>query len=221
MRKRYPETGFVRYLTSEEFKRIEEYVGYRLETSPPAQMIFYCMMYLGLRVGEAIKLRRENFNEGFSRLTFAPLKKRTPKIHQRLIPEILQKKLIEYDKRFKTLYREGYLFPPYNNQSTNSHIQCTTIHFWCKRMREDLKLGQVYYRRTDGNPMHRLSAHTFRHYFAWRLYTVSNHNIKAVQEILDHEKYETTANYINALESSNNKLEKFLLDKAFKYPPCI
>ena len=68
MKRNYVNTGYIKYLTDKEFKKIKRYVERRIK-SPSMKMCLKVMMYLGLRVGEAVRLKRSNFNENFSVLT--------------------------------------------------------------------------------------------------------------------------------------------------------
>jgi len=163
-------------------------------------------MFLGLRVSEAIKLHRDNFNKDFTKLTFQPLKKARPIVHERHIPSILSEKLQKYHVKYRRRYRNGYLFFPFKNGSTNYHVQRSTIIWWFKTLRKELGLNQVYFTCSDGKKLYRVSSHTFRHFAAWRYYESSGYNIKAVQEILCHESFETTAKYISSMASLDNEL---------------
>jgi integrase len=214
------ETGFVRYMTPTEFELIIQWIFTRLKYNPHTQMAFLTQAYLGLRVSEVVSLKRLDFNKNFSRLIFHPLKKRTKRLHSRAIPEILRVLLVDYNKRWNRRYREGYLFPPFRNQSKNNHITRSTILIWFTRLREDLGLMDYYYtvkqnNFKNGKKLYRISSHTFRHHFAWKIYVASDKDIRAVQQILGHKKINTTINYIDALNSAHSNYEKELVDKAF------
>ena len=150
------------------------------------RMIFLVQMYTGLRIGEVIRLKRSNFNRQFTRLTFMPLKKRKPIVHERVIPDFLARELCAYHHGMHRKYRHGCMFPPYMNGSKNSHIQRATVHYWWSVLRKDLKLDKQYFVRKDGRPLYRMSSHTLRHYAAYRFYKASGHDIKAVQHLLCH-----------------------------------
>lgn len=183
--------------------------------SPSTKLCLQMMLYLGLRVGESIALKRSNFNNNFSALTFLPLKKRKPTVHTRVIPAALQAHLIEYDQKFSKYYRNGYLFFPYKNQSKNEHITKSTCELWFRRMRLDLEMNDCYYVRKDGNPLFRVTPHTLRHYAIWRYYEAANKDLIVAMQIIGHEDIKTTARYINALASLNN--ERDIVEKAFSH----
>ena len=77
-RERLFQTGFIKYLTDEEFLKIKDYVENKIQ-SPPTKICLKVMMYLGIRVGEAITLKRSNFNDDFSKLTYIMLKTKSQK----------------------------------------------------------------------------------------------------------------------------------------------
>ena len=214
------ETGFVRYMKPAEFEQIIQWVFTRLEKTPPTQMAFLTQAYLGLRISETIALKRDNFNKDFSILTFTPLKSRTAKIHTRTIPKVLQALLTTYNIKWRRRYRNGYLFPPFRNQSKADHIKRSTIHHWFMRLRKELDMMDCYHtvpqtNFPNGKRLFRISSHTFRHHFAWKIYTASGKDIRAVQQILDHKDITTTSIYINALKSAHDNYEQSIVDKAF------
>lgn len=214
------ETNYCKFLTDEEFKAIERYITERLKNSPPTQMAIFILLYTGLRVGEVVKLKRENFNKDFSLLTFKPLKRKGQFIHTRAIPEILRSKLVIYNFRYKRRYRNNFMFFPYGNQVKNDHIQESTIQIWFSRMRKEIGLDDIYYIKKRNKidkpvPLYRVSPHTLRHYVLFKLYDKSK-DIKACQQIIGHKKLETTASYINVLKSKCSGYEQELINSAFE-----
>ena len=61
------ETKFVKYLTDAEFQLILKELDNR---SYPLRMFLKTLAYLGLRVSDAISLKRENFNKDFSNIIY-------------------------------------------------------------------------------------------------------------------------------------------------------
>lgn len=195
MQKRYEETGYQKYLTPKEWAKINWWLNIKCK-SPPSRLMVYVMAYLGLRCGEVIRLKRENFNSDFSILRYQPLKKRKLKIHTRAVPKVLQEMLVSYNQKYHRRYREGHLFFPYMSGSKNVHIQRSTVHHLFKKMRRETGITEVYYIRKDGNKLHRLSAHTMRHFFAANASKVTGNNYRKVQHMLCHSKIETTMKYV-------------------------
>ncbi len=211
--KGYFDTGYVKYITDKEFKEIRDWFEKRLE-SPSTKLCLKILMYMGLRNGEAVVLKRENFNEDFSLLTYILEKSGQPK--DRIIPNFLQKELKKHYRKYKKRMIENYLFfASYRNQSKNKHLQTSTIRLKFKQMRKALSLEHTYYTRKDGIKLFRISPHTLRHYAIYRYYLSSGNCMLTAQQIIGHKKMETTARYINMLASKN--VEAKVIEKAFKF----
>ena len=198
-------TGYIKYLTYDEFKLVERYIN--LHTNKSMQMCIKVMMYLGLRVSEAVSLKKENFNADYTLLTYKL--KKSDRIKDRRVPEFLAKEL----KAFST-YRD------YNREKDflfyskfNDHVQPSGVRYFFVRMRKRLSLDQVYYTCKDGKKLYRVSPHTLRHYAIYRYYKASGNDIIKAQQIIGHKEFKTTAKYINSLESKNDELQ--IIEKAF------
>ncbi len=207
----YVDTGFVKYLTVKEFKIINKEVE-RLE-SPSMKLCLRVLMYLGLRISEAVKLKRDNFNKDFSILNYEQCRKSKLRIKQRMIPTLLKRQLQGYYKKWFWKMKERFLFFPYKNQSKNSHITRGAIIHKVMILRRKTGIDDYYYIRRDGKKLYRFSAHTFRHFAIWRYYEAGGKCLKIAQEMIGHTKPETTAKYINVLESTNK--ERLVIEKAF------
>lgn len=205
-------TGYIKYITDEEFKKIENYIN-GLQ-SPSMKMCLKLMIYLGLRAGEVVELKRENFNECFTHLSFKLKKRKNKNIKDRRLQEKLSLLLKEYYFWFRSHMREGYLFFPFKNQSKNSHIQRDAVTAKFNLMRKCLGIDDVYHVCKDGKKLYRLSSHTMRHYAIWRIYKATGDDIKAAQQIIGHIKMETTARYIYHIEAALK--EKEIMEKAFE-----
>src|SRR3989338_8282230 len=89
-------TGYIKYLTDDEFKKIKQYVE-KLQ-SPSMRICLKVLMYLGLRSSEAIALKRQNFNKSFSKLIYTTLKSR--KVKERHVPSFLGDELAAYHRQW-------------------------------------------------------------------------------------------------------------------------
>ena len=208
------ETGYQKFLTKAEWQKCHNYVYTRLKTAPTTQACFFTIMFTGLRVSEACSLKRENFNKDFSILNYSLLKTKG-RIHTISIPSQLQTLLQIYFVKYSKHFRDGYMFPPYQNQSNNSHITRTTMLVWVKRMREATGITDFYYTKKCGKRLYRLSCHTFRHFACWRYYKSSGNCIKTVQEMIGHKRPDTTAIYIKALR--NREQDYSIRSNAFAF----
>lgn len=212
---RYKETGYVKYLTDEEFSKIKWYVENKIQ-SPPTQMCIRLMMVMGLRVGEAVQLNLKNFTENFAKLIYVMFKsKRT---QERILPDFFQKELQEYYFKYGELFREGYMFFPWGNNAKTKHISRVCIARQFSLMRKALRLEEIYHHRavqSDGiiRPLYRISPHTLRHYCCWKYYKASGNDLVFTQRTIGHKKIETTCHYIHSLLSKNQ--EKNIIENAF------
>ena len=173
------------------------------------------MMYLGLSRIDASMLKRSNFNSDFSILTFT--RKKTKRPHSMPVPGFLRDQLRFYYFRYWDRMIDDYLFfSNWRNQSENKHLTVNSISAKFKAMRRTLGMEDVYYTYQKSGlriKLYRLSSHTMRHFAGWRFYEAGGKCIKTAQELLGHKRVETTAGYINALESANNKEE--IMNNAF------
>lgn len=206
-------TKFNKYLTDQEFTKVEAYIWKKCERNQPLFIVLCLIMYLGLRREEACTARKEWFKNDWSRLVFVPCK--TEKVHERLVPKFLSDVLRDYEVHWRHRMKDGYLCTPYYGLQKNSHIQPATVNHFFAQMREDLQINDTYDTRKDGSSQHRLSPHTMRHYAAWRYYEASGRDILVVKDILGHEKVETTQRYINSMKSRDCHRE--VIENAFKH----
>lgn len=199
-------TGFIKYLTIDEFKQIEQYINTKI-FSPSMRMALTVMIYTGVRVGDLIQLKREDFKEGFKILDFVMQK--TGERLRIALPKKVSNSLFEYWYKYKHRFRNHYLFfASYSNQSNEKHLQRSSIELRVRQMCRDLNLDDTYFKN-----LHRVTPHTFRHFVAWRINEVAG--LKAASEWLGHKDTRTTSKYINALDSANNR--ERIIEKAFEF----
>lgn len=210
-------TGFVKYLTEQEFEQIEVHVEDNI-FSPFKKLCIRYMMYLGLRVGEAVSVHVTDFSDDFNVLNVR-LEKSNGKIHPRVLPDILRGETIYLIKVFGRYMKEGFLFSNcWRNanpffEKKKPHISNATIRYEFIKMRKLYWPNeQPYDYQKDGSPMYRISPHTLRHYAAYRYYMV-HRDIKETQEILGHKNPKTTWDYIKAVTSIYDQKE--IVERAF------
>ena len=207
-------TGYVKHITDEEFKKIINYVDKKIK-SPSMKLCLRLMIFLGLGAGDVNDLKRSSFNEDFTLLTFK--RKKTKKVVERRLQRFLTAELKEYWRVWQNRRcRDNYLFfPSYKNNSKNYYLGRNTITVKFAEIREALGINHVYYTTKNGLKLHRLTSHTMRHYAIYRYYIASGKDIKAVQQIIEHSKMETTARYIYSMEAE--KKEQQIIEKAFDF----
>ena len=206
------ETGYIKYITNEEFLRVEQFVD-AIE-SPSMRHCYYMLMYVGIRTSEAISLRRSDFDQGFTRVRFRLKKRKGNHITERKIPSFLSARLHTYYQTYHHMMVDGHLFfSTWRNQSKNPHLTRTTIRYKAQQMRQALGMEDTYFRRKDSKELHRLSPHTLRHYAIWKVFVASGRCIITTRDIFDHVKAETTAKYCRSLDALEREQE--IMEAAF------
>jgi integrase len=176
------------------------------------------MFYLGLRTQEVVELKRTDFSNDFLSLSYFPKKKKIRTIKIRAVPAFLAQELRKYYFRYHHRILENYLFfASYGSTSEHNHLTTNTIRDKFKQIRRQLKIKDVYYTCVDGKQLYRLSPHTMRHYFIWKIYQSSGNCLITARDIIGHIKAETTAKYCFSNNTTNKERE--IIEKAFSSCP--
>lgn len=182
------ETGYKRFISDKEILLIIAH------SNQPYKLIFLIMKYMGLRIGEVLPLKYEQIigDYEYIRLT---LEKSRGKVIDRLISRKLKYHLKAYVEENKSKTTNGYLFQPNpKSNSKNNHVIYSSVSWYLWKLRIRLGLNDVYYR--CNRKFHRISPHTFRHYFISTLYAKTNDPVLC-KEVIGHKKIETTMIYIS------------------------
>lgn len=194
-KKKYPrciETGYKKCMSKEEVRKFLEFLQTQ---SDQVRICYLIMVILGIRTSEAISIRLHQIRG--NRLVLKLRK--TNKIHERIMPNYLKNIIYEYIYEYKGYFREGYIFPPLNNQSRNLHLSRNTLCWVMKEFRDKYKLNDWYYQRRDGNKLYRISPHTLRHAFTSRILQETN-DLMFVKDVVGWNKLQTVVTYASAFK---------------------
>lgn len=179
--------------------------------NPSLKMALKLMIDTGLRIGEIVELKRENFNSDFTLLTFT--QKKNKRIHTRRISKNIALDLKQfnfiYDNSRKIKWETDYFFYTWGGLSyrKGGHIKRSQIGHFFKRFRRKHNLEEVYFTCKDGKQLHRISPHTIRHWYIYQLYKHTQHNMIATRDIIGHLDTKTTQRYCYAYDIKETENE--------------
>lgn len=200
------ETGYIKYLTEEEFQLLLKEVKNR--ESQAFRMCFYCMAYLGLRISDATNLKLDNLNKDCSEMFY--LDQKTKVAQHKILPEFL---MLQFQAYIKSKgIKDGFLFPP-ERGSSKPHIQPATFRWFFRDFRCKYGYDKPYHTCTNGKKLYRISPHTLKHYCLWKMYKASGNDIIFVKSFSGHKKMKHTIRYIQHEE--NRTMQKSIIEKAF------
>ena len=193
-------TGYKKFMTDDEINKLLKFVA---DKPIQIKLIFYMLVFMGLRVGEVCRLERHNVQG--DKLVFRLEK--SDRIHERVIPNWIKDMLYQYIQEHKI--NNSWLWPTaqtnfYNGR--NEHIVTDTIGWYIKHFRDEYSLNDIYYVCKDGKRLYRISVHTLRHWFLSKLWDKTK-DIVLVANIISHKKINTTFAYIMAHEKQKREAE--------------
>ena len=164
-------TGFVKYMSTEEWNKIKDYI--ETISSPSMKMLLKFLMYSGQRLNDVCNMKLDNLSSDYHRVNF--IMQKTKKPIEVTLPSILYNDLSEYIKSYQSNMSEGYLFfPDKKGNSKNPHILKSSVGALFTTLRRDLDMESSYYTRIDGHKLHRISPHTLRHYACFKIVEASD-----------------------------------------------
>ena len=211
-RRGYVDTGFVKFMSDAQFKSCVQYTFLNCG-SPPLKMALIFLYYSGMRVSDVVKLKVSDFDASDGFRSGYIVQQKTGRPLQFSLPFFVANMLRSYINYYNDRFVDGFLFFPYKNQSSNPHIQTSTIRMFVSRMRSDLGLDNVYYTTRSGMRLHTITVHTFRHYFLSLAYRKTG-DIMLCKELVNHARIETTAKYISRICTAENR--NSIIDEIFK-----
>ena len=111
-------TGYKKFMTGDEINKLLAFVN---KLSGQKKIIFYLLIFVGMRVSEVVSLKRQDIMG--NKITFRQAKNK--RLHTRIIPNYIKNLLCAYIENYQNSFIEDYIFPPLNNRSKNKHIHCT------------------------------------------------------------------------------------------------
>jgi integrase len=190
---------YEKYISDEERLQILEFAE---KQSPSLRLCVHILDKLGLRVGEAVKIRVNDidFKNNILRV-YAPKQK---KVINRIIPNNLMEILKTHIARYAELIKrsDNYICFVYGHGSKNLHIQTNTLNWFFQDFRKTYGYTDPYMIGRDGNPRYRHSSHTFRS--RWITEFIKKGSklgmgaevLRLVQQEIGHKKIKTTARYV-------------------------
>jgi site-specific recombinase XerD len=170
-------------LSDDEIRSIMTAFSPGKQTDQRNQTIFMLLFDTGIRIGELINLKMEDFriNEGFLKVLGKGNK-------ERLVPvgNNAQKALQKYLFRFRP--------NPASQEITNVFLSANGYPLTANSMK------LMFDRLAERAKVQRLHAHLCRHTFATR-YLINGGNVFALQQILGHSTLEMVKNYVNLASS--------------------
>ena len=191
-------------MSPEEWETIIE--GINQLQNPSMIMCLKVLAYTGIRVGDAVRLKVEDFSPDRSKFSY--VEEKTGKPRRRHIPKILQDQLNDFFHIWGHFFKEGncdccdactkerpgkFLFFAYKNQSTRFHMHKRSVSIKFRILCDKLGLGDTYYKTASNHYLRRISTHTLRHFFLWKIYKATGNDLVKTQQIIGHAKAETTA----------------------------
>ena len=178
--------------------------------NPKYRILFSYQAYVGLRIGEAVKIRLEDINQATRELQVFTEKARV--LNTMIIPLALFNETSEYLKanEFQISSAQGYLF--YADKQA-SHTKRTEpwleLNYVRKVFRSYIRLAgldEVYGQSEERNGrearrLHRLTTHSLRHFAITKFSKQTNGNLILTSRFARHLKPETTLTYIHSDKS--------------------
>ena len=195
------ETGYIKYLTDNEFNIIdEESEVYSVKLN----MAINLMAYLGLRVSDVINLKVSNFHKNYSVLQY--IDKKTKVFQQKPVPDFFRSKILNYIRDHDP--KDYFLTTKFGTRYKSS-----TIRWFFVKLRIRHNWDKPYYINKNGHKYYRISPHTLKHYCLNKVYHASGNDMIFVKNFSGHKEMKHTIRYIEKLNSFNQASN--ILEKAF------
>ena len=200
---------------------------FRTLDNPKLRLLFSYQAFLGLRIGEAVKLNIKSIDFQTRELSIKSEKSHT--LDTLIIPIPLFKLTLEYIKSNKTQIElsQGYLFFKEEGKFSGRYEPYLSKDYVRNSFRyyvQKAGIDEVYdssdesnYSRTPRR-LHRLTTHSLRHYAITNFAKQTNGNVILTSKFARHRATEVTLTYINISKQDLYKEidNTFVLDQASK-----
>lgn len=192
------------------FRQEELELFFKVIENPKFRLLFSYQAYLGLRIGEAVKIRREDINLDTRELRVFTEKARV--LNSMIIPLALFNETMQYlqENEAQIMSAQGYLFFADKEKSHAKRIEpWLELNYVRKVFRGYIKLAgldEIYGQSEENNGrearhLHRLTTHSLRHFAITKFSKQTNGNLILTSRFARHLKPETTLNYVHSDKS--------------------
>lgn len=177
--------------------------------NPKYKLIFKFQAYLGLRIGEAVKVNLKNVNLQTREIIVHTEKARV--INTLILPIPLYQELLLYLEENKDAITraDGYIFYADKSKSRTPdlHLNVAYVRKVFRQISEQVNLDEVYAESDETEPsrtprhLHRLTTHSLRHFAITTFSKKTNGNLVLTSRYARHQNPNTTLTYINSDKS--------------------
>ena len=119
--------------------------------------------------------------------------------------------LTDYIKKYKKAFTNDYIITNkiggnrfgafiYKKKFKSEHITYKTMQYQIKIFRNKYNLNDSYYTTKNNNKLHRVTLHTIRHNFLYRLYYTTKKDLLLTADIIGHQNIKVTSEYIRGFK---------------------
>lgn len=198
MKKRYKKNQEPKYgslnkgFLDDEAERI-----FRVVKKKKVLLLFKLMDGLGLRVGEAVSIPKENVDLSQRRLWIYSSKNSVPTLFF-LHDEVYSLMLEYYEENKDLIARSAYWFPSGNPRNKTDHLSPNWLRNEMQVARKLAGLEMVYAHSEEARPrkLQRLTMHSFRHHFCRKVW-VKTGDFYLTKKLSRHKNAEHLERYIH------------------------
>jgi len=190
--------GLCRNFTDEELYRFFEVID-----DDKCRMCFQFMAFMGLRIGEAVRVNAGNINWKNRRFLIENIKAR--RVNHMFLHDLILDLLVTYMNKYRAKIRKynGHLIFSENRAVNREYISDDYMRKCFRWYCEDAGLDDIYAKIPSVGQqvgktrrLHRLTTHSLRHWFITKIWRMSKDPV-LTQKLARHQNFQITENYIN------------------------